>query len=131
MEYIPEDLHRTIKYFYQEGKFPNILIKVYAFQILKALSYLEMNNICHRDIKPRNILIDLNTHILRICDFGSAKRLVKGEANLAYVCSRYYRAPELELGNQFYNSKSDVWSAGAVIAEMALGTPLFLSESST
>lgn len=107
------------------------MIKVYSFQILKALCYLEMHNICHRDIKPRNILIDLNTHVVRICDFGSAKKLVKGETNLAYVCSRYYRAPELELGNQYYNNKSDVWSVGAVIAEMAIGTPLFLSESST
>ena len=46
------------------------------------------------------------------------------------MCSRYYRAPELELGNEHYSLKSDVWSAGAVIAEMVLGTPLFASESS-
>lgn len=116
MEYIPEDLHRIIRYFHQESKFPNILIKAYAFQIFKALDYLQMHNICHRDIKPRNILVDLSSHMLKICDFGSAKKLVKGETNLAYVCSRYYRAPELELGSQFYNLKSDIWSAGAVIA---------------
>jgi glycogen synthase kinase 3 beta len=78
MEYIPEDLHRIIRYFHRESKFPNILIKAYSFQILRALAYFQINNICHRDIKPRNILIDLSSHTLRICDFGSAKKLIKG-----------------------------------------------------
>ena len=75
--------------------------------------------------------MDLTSHVLKICDFGSAKKLVKGESNLSYVCSRYYRAPELELGYQYYTAKSDVWSAGCVIAEMVLGVPIFLSESAT
>jgi len=35
--------------------------------------------ICHRDIKPQNLLIDSETQRLRLCDFGSAKILVRGE----------------------------------------------------
>jgi glycogen synthase kinase 3 beta len=68
--------------------------------------------ICHRDIKPQNILVDPNTLVLKICDFGSAKRLVKGEPNVAYICSRYYRAPELIFGATDYSTAIDVWSIG-------------------
>jgi len=64
-----------------------------------------------------------------LCDFGSAKRLVKDEPNVAYICSRYYRAPELIFGATDYTNSIDVWSTGCVIAELMLGEPLFPGES--
>lgn len=64
-----------------------------------------------------------------MCDFGSAKQLVKGEPNVAYICSRYYRAPELIFGNTDYTCMIDVWSVGCVIAELMLGQPIFPGES--
>ena len=60
-----------------------------------------------------------------LCDFGSAKELQKGQTSVAYICSRYYRAPELILGEESYGCEIDVWSIGCVIAEMYMGTPLF------
>jgi glycogen synthase kinase 3 beta len=51
-------------------------VKVYAFQMFKAINYLSALSVAHRDIKPHNILIDPNNHKLVICDFGSAKQLV-------------------------------------------------------
>ena len=51
----------------------------------------------------------------------SAKILVKGEPNVSYICSRYYRAPELIFGNSNYDTYIDVWSVGCVIAELMLG----------
>jgi serine/threonine protein kinase len=59
----------------------------------------------------------------------SAKQLVKGEPNIAYICSRYYRAPELIFGATDYSPAIDVWSFGCVFAEMLLGTPIFPGES--
>ena len=53
-------------------------IKIYSYQLSNALAYLEGMGICHRDIKPQNVLIDPKTKELKICDFGSAKKLVKG-----------------------------------------------------
>ena len=50
--------------------------------------------------------------ILKLCDFGSAKHLVRGEPNVSYICSRYYRAPELIFGATDYTTNIDVWSAG-------------------
>lgn len=70
-----------------------ILFKVLFYQILKGLNYLTSLSIAHRDIKPQNILVDLNISKAIICDFGSAKQLVPGEPNLSYICSRCYRAP--------------------------------------
>ena len=52
--------------------------------------------------------------VLKLCDFGSAKHLVRGEPNVSYICSRYYRAPELIFGATDYTTNIDVWSAGKV-----------------
>lgn len=73
--------------------------------------------------------MDPLTHQLKLCDFGSAKRIVKGENNVSYICSRYYRAPELIFGATDYNSAVDMWSAGCVLAELLLGHPLFAGDS--
>lgn len=98
--------------------------------MLRAIAYLEGVGICHRDIKPQNVLINPITKELKICDFGSAKKLVKGEPNIAYICSRYYRAPELIFGATEYTNMVDVWSIGCVIAEMVMNEPLFSGDSS-
>lgn len=44
-----------------------------------------------------------------------------GEANISYICSRYYRAPELIFGATEYTTAIDVWSVGCVFAELLLG----------
>jgi len=46
---------------------------------------------------------------------------VKGEPNISYICSRYYRAPELIFGATEYTSAIDIWSAGCVLGELLLG----------
>jgi glycogen synthase kinase 3 beta len=66
---------------------------------------------------------------LKLCDFGSAKVLQRGESNVSYICSRYYRAPELIFGATNYTTAIDVWSMGCVMAELFLGQPLFPGDS--
>ena len=106
-----------------------LLVKLYAYQTFRALAYIHALGYCHRDIKPQNLLVDPATHALKICDFGSAKRIVKGEVNVSYICSRYYRAPELIFGSTEYTTAIDVWSVGCVVAELLVGQPLFPGES--
>ena len=55
--------------------------------------------------------------------------LVRGEPNISYICSRYYRAPELIFGATDYTTTIDLWSVGCVMAELLLGQPLFPGES--
>jgi glycogen synthase kinase 3 beta len=73
--------------------------------------------------------VDPRACVLKLCDFGSAKTLVRGEPNVSYICSRYYRAPELIFGATNYTTAVDIWSMGCVLAEMLLGEPLFPGES--
>ena len=53
----------------------------------------------------------------------------RDEPNISYICSRYYRAPELIFGATQYTTAIDMWSLGCVMAELLLGSPLFPGES--
>jgi hypothetical protein len=64
------------------------------------------------------------------CDFGSAKQLNPSEPNVSYICSRYYRAPELVFEATSYTTAIDIWSLGAVFGELLLGSPMFPGNSS-
>jgi len=130
MNYVPDNLNRQIRnYSKNKDEFPNYLVKLYAFQMARALSFIHSQGVVHRDIKPQNILIDSSTNRVYICDFGSAKKISEKEQSVAYICSRYYRAPELIFGNTEYDSSVDIWSFGCVIAEMLLGKPIFQGEN--
>ncbi|CAA3009987.1 shaggy-related kinase alpha-like [Olea europaea subsp. europaea] len=131
LEYVPETIHRVIRHYSKMSqRMPMIYVKLYAYQIFRALAYIHGSiGVCHRDIKPQNLLVNPHTHQVKLCDFGSAKVLVKGEPNISYICSRYYRAPELIFGATEYTTAIDIWSAGCVLAELLLGQPLFPGES--
>ncbi|VAH13867.1 unnamed protein product [Triticum turgidum subsp. durum] len=126
LEYVPETAHRVIKHYNKMNqRMPLIYAKLYMYQICRSLAYIHNSiGVCHRDIKPQNLLVNPHTHQLKLCDFGSAKVLVKGEPNISYICSRYYRAPELIFGATEYTTAIDVWSAGCVLAELLLGQVL-------
>ena len=76
MNYVSDNLNRINRnYIQKKENFPIFLIKLYCFQIARALNYIHAKHICHRDIKPQNILIDSSTNRVFLCDFGSAKIL--------------------------------------------------------
>lgn len=88
-------------------------------QIIEAIKYIMDNNIVHRDLKPHNILINKQSKIIKICDFGFAKEF-KDTLMSDTVCgSPLYMAPEL-LQNQKYNIKSDIWSIGIIMYEIVM-----------
>jgi serine/threonine protein kinase len=124
MDYYESDLYSCIK---TKKSLSTLEIKLYAYQAFRGLLYIHSLNICHRDIKPHNLLVHAGR--LVICDFGSAK-ILTNEPNLPYICSRCYRAPELIFGASYYTTMIDIWSMGCVILEMIHGSPLFVGESS-
>nr|XP_032518553.1 glycogen synthase kinase-3 beta isoform X11 [Danaus plexippus plexippus] len=130
LEYIPETVYKVARHYSKdEQTIPISFIKLYMYQLFRSLAYIHSLGICHRDIKPQNLLLDPKSGVLKLCDFGSAKHLVRSEPNVSYICSRYYRAPELIFGATDYTTKIDVWSAGCVVAELLLGQPIFPGDS--
>jgi len=131
MEYYPETIHGVYRQYTRlRQHLPLIIVRIASYQLARALAYLHHNNIAHRDCKPTNVLIDPQTLHVALCDFGSAKQLVEGEPNVSYICSRFYRAPELIVGNTAYSTAIDVWGFGCILAELLLGQPLFQGDSS-
>jgi glycogen synthase kinase 3 beta len=105
LEFVPDTVYRVARAFHKKKEYmPIIYVKLYAYQLCRSLAYIHGLGICHRDIKPQNLLIDHERGILKLCDFGSAKILQSGEPNVSYICSRYYRAPELIFGATFYTT---------------------------
>lgn len=127
MEYVTSNLHRVLNsYTRMKQMMPLIYVKLYTYQILKGLAYIHSTGVCHRDVKPGNVLVDPLTHQVKICDFGLAEVLVRGTgANGFYVGTPGYIAPELIIGATKYTTSVDIWSAGCVLARLLLGQPLF------
>ncbi|XP_074653237.1 glycogen synthase kinase-3 beta-like isoform X2 [Tubulanus polymorphus] len=130
LEFVPETVYRVARHYSKSKQtIPILYIKLYMYQLFRSLAYIHSQGVCHRDIKPQNLLLDPESGVLKLCDFGSAKVLVRTEPNVSYICSRYYRAPELIFGATDYTSQIDVWSAGCVLAELLLGQPIFPGDS--
>lgn len=90
-----------------------------ALAVLEGLTYLyDVHRIIHRDIKPSNILCNSRGEI-KICDFGVSGELINSIAD-TFVGTSTYMSPERIQGAQ-YTVKSDVWSLGISLIELALG----------
>lgn len=117
---------------------------IFIYQILVAMEYMHSANIVHRDVKPSNILVNSDCQIT-LCDLGLSRALYRLETDVAptsshvrfpligqltkYVVTRWYRAPEIVLGQDNYGFSSDMWSVGCILAELILRKPLFPAEN--
>uniref|UniRef100_A0A7S4B1Y9 Protein kinase domain-containing protein n=1 Tax=Chrysotila carterae TaxID=13221 RepID=A0A7S4B1Y9_CHRCT len=132
MDFLPDTLRSVaLSHHKRRKRFQVEHIRAFLWQTFRALEYIHARRICHRDIKPDNILCDPSTLQCRLCDFGCSKVLVKGQPNVSYICSRYYRAPELMFGATEYGVGVDVWSVGTILMELLLGHLPFQGQDST
>jgi mitogen-activated protein kinase 1/3/mitogen-activated protein kinase 6 len=104
-------------------------IQFFLYQVLRGMKYVHSAGIIHRDLKPRNLLVNANCD-LKICDFGLARFIPEEEGFLVgqmteYVCTRWYRAPEVLCCIPEYEPRLDIWSIGCIFAEMLGRKPLF------
>ena len=114
----------------EEGKLSNHDIIDYSVQIAQALKSAHASGIIHRDIKPQNILID-KFGLAKVTDFGIAR--VSSNATITYTSSIlgtvHYISPEQAKG-KIVDEKSDLYSLGAVMYEMATGRVPFDADNS-
>lgn len=107
-----------------------LTIKYILYQITEGLKDLHAKNIAHRDLKPDNILLNPECdYKVAICDLGSAKIVGENITSIPYICSRWYRAPELLCGSMNYTTAVDLWSLGCIIFELITLHPLFPGRS--
>eukprot|EP00753_Platysulcus_tardus_P000371 PLAT10381.1.p1 GENE.PLAT10381.1~~PLAT10381.1.p1 ORF type:complete len:445 (+),score=131.21 PLAT10381.1:746-2080(+) len=101
-------------------------VRVFMYQLLEGLCYIHTNKILHRDLKGANVLVS-NDGTLKIADWGLARSYIDSEQQrlTVKVVTRWYRAPELLLGDEHYGPAVDMWSAGCIFAELLCRQPLF------
>ena len=100
-----------------------------TWQVLNGLQFIHENSVIHRDIKPENVLISAGG-VVKLCDFGFARFMAgPSEKYTDYVATRWYRAPELLVGDVHYDKGVDIWATGCLVSEMLTGEPLFPGDS--
>ncbi|NWI54910.1 M3K19 kinase, partial [Calyptomena viridis] len=110
------------------GPLPEVVLSKYTRQILQGVAYLHDNRVVHRDIKGNNIML-VPDGTVKLIDFGCARRVAwislggtRSETLRSVRGTPYWMAPEVitECG---YGRKSDIWSVGCTVFEMATGKP--------
>ncbi|KAJ5173156.1 Cyclin-dependent kinase 1 [Penicillium capsulatum] len=105
------------------------MVKKFMAQLVEGIRYCHSHRILHRDLKPQNLLINREGN-LKLADFGLARAFgVPLRTYTHEVVTLWYRSPEILLGGRQYSTGVDMWSVGAIFAEMCTRKPLFPGDS--
>jgi len=120
-EYMEGNLYELMKS--RDKYFPESQIRNIMYQIFQGIAFINKMGYFHRDIKPENMLV--KGDVIKIADFGLAREIRSKPPYTEYVSTRWYRAPEVLLRAQNYNSPIDIWALGGMMAELYTLRPLF------
>jgi len=122
-EYVDRDLSRYMDECDHRVNPNNV--RMFLYQLLRALDYCHSKKILHRDLKPQNILIS-TTGDLKLADFGLARaKSIPTKTFTDEVVTLWYRPPDVLLGNTDYGASIDMWGVGCIFFEMIAGYTLF------
>uniref|UniRef100_A0A3B4UG08 mitogen-activated protein kinase kinase n=1 Tax=Seriola dumerili TaxID=41447 RepID=A0A3B4UG08_SERDU len=124
MELMDTSLDKFYKKVIDKGKtIPEDILGKITVAIVKALEHLHSNlSVIHRDVKPSNVLINTQGQV-KMCDFGISGHLVDSVAKTMDAGCKPYMAPERinpDLNQKGYSVKSDIWSLGITMIELAI-----------
>ncbi|KAK2905071.1 hypothetical protein Q8A67_006870 [Cirrhinus molitorella] len=124
MEYVPGG--SILNILSRFGPLPEKVFVLYTRQILEGVAYLHANRVIHRDLKGNNIMLMPNG-VVKLIDFGCARRLQtstgsKSDFIKSVHGTPYWMAPEV-ISETGHGRKSDIWSIGCTVYEMATGKP--------
>ena len=128
MEYCEYDMDRLLQYARSTKPFSSAQVKSIMLQLFEGLQVMHDHWYIHRDIKVQNILMDSNG-IIKYCDFGCARRFGVGTKLTPGMVSGHYRAPELLLRTDNYDTAVDIWAVGCIFAELLSRCVLFPGKS--
>lgn len=129
-EFLDSDLKKFMR-LHQNNLGPENIWKL-SIQLCLGIEFCHAHSVLHRDLKPQNLLIDHRQKelTLKLADFGLARQFDNPARRYTpEVVTVWYRAPELLLGSGLYSAPLDMWGVGCIIAEMAVGRPLFDGDS--
>ena len=131
MEYIKGQ--ELFQYILIKKRLPEDEACFYFQQIISGIEYLHNLKIVHRDIKSENILIEQNTNIIKIIDFGFSNTYGdKDKETLTTACgSPFYAPPEMLRGESYKGGGVDIWSVGVVLFAMICGYLPFEGEKNS
>ena len=124
-EYYPNDLLSLV---IKKKKLTEEKALNYFSQYINGLQYLHHNGICHRNIRPDNILLDENNEKLKIIDFGLSTTYSKNELLNSPVGEIIYAPPEMHLSEKYSGELIDIWNSGLVLYFMVCGYLPFCDE---
>ncbi|MEM9054258.1 MAG: protein kinase [Pseudomonadota bacterium] len=131
LEYMPETVYSVARK-WQKSKvaMPVSHTRMYVYQLCRALGHIHAAGICHRDVKPQNLLLDPERHVVKLIDFGIAKPQAiddtdthPGPTSLASLSfTPGFAAPERSKGAAA-NTLSDIYSLGKLLEALLENTP--------
>jgi serine/threonine-protein kinase len=133
LRYLVIPLHEggTLESRLQRGNFTLGDTDRYFTQLAEALDYAHKQKIIHRDLKPSNVLLDENGNG-QLSDFGISKLIEESAARLTQTGTAIgtpdYMSPEQFKGLPL-DGRSDIYSLGVILYEMAVGRPPFEADN--
>ena len=106
------------------------VVQDFMYQLCLGCAHLHRHGVMHRDLKPQNLLVDKAKNVIKVADLGLGRAFsVPVKSYTHEIVTLWYRAPEILLGARQYAPPVDIWSIGAIFAEMVNRRALWPGDS--